>query len=67
MADPLNEKWNTVNDIQILGAACCNNCLGKGNIRTIIVTDDRAIRVACHNTYMRDDVWKLKEYLSYTY
>jgi len=67
MADPLNEKWNTINDIQILGAACYNNYLGKGNIKSIIVTDDKAIRNACKGTYMQNDVWNLKEYLSYIY
>ena len=59
---PLNEKWNTINDIQILGAACYNNYVEKERVKTIVVTDDRAIRIACENTYVDGDVWSLREY-----
>ena len=67
MSDPLNEKWNTVNDIQILGAACYNNYKEKGSVTTIVVTEDKAIHRACLDTYMENDVWNLKRYLSYIY
>ena len=68
LSDPLSEKWNTLNDVQILGSACYNSLREKDNdSRTIIVTDDKAIRTACQNTYLQDNIWKLREYIAFVY
>jgi hypothetical protein len=68
LADPKNKAWNTLNDMQLLAAACFKSFREKDNdVQVILVSEDKAMVEACAGTYMDGNVWKLREYLAYIF
>lgn len=68
LADPQHPKWNTLHDSYLIAAACYISCRERAkNARAIIVTDDDLIHKICKGTYLEDNVWPMRKYLSYIY